>query len=73
MLEMLLFEMEVLIALLAFIGMVEEIILGLIGRTLAVTGSTLAGMMLAVIMLAVIMLAGIMLADTVGSTLPFGA
>lgn len=67
MLEMLLFEMAVLMALLmallAFVGMVEEIILGLIGRTLAVTGCTLAGMMLA----------GIMLADTVGCTLPFGA
>lgn len=68
MLEMLLFEMALLMALLAFVGMVEEIILGLIGRTLAVTGSTLAGMMLAGIMLAVIMLA-----DTVGCTLPFGA
>lgn len=72
MLEMLLFEMAVLMALLmallAFVGMVEEIILGLIGRTLAVTGSTLAG-----IMLAGMMLAGMTLADTVGSTLPFGA
>lgn len=68
MLEMLLFEMAVLMALLAFVGMVEEIILGLIGRTLAVTGRTLAG-----IMLAGIMLAGMTLADTVGCTLPFGA
>lgn len=72
MLEMLLFEMAVLMALLmallAFVGMVEEIILGLIGRTLAVTGSTLAG-----IMLAGMTLAGMTLADTVGSTLPFGA
>lgn len=68
MLEMLLFEMALLMALLAFVGMVEEIILGLIGRTLAVTGSTLTGMMLAGMMLAVIMLA-----DTVGCTLPFGA
>lgn len=68
MLEMLLFEMAVLMALLAFVGMVEEIILGRIGRTLAVTGSTLAGIMLAGMTLAVIMLA-----DTVGSTLPFGA
>lgn len=63
MLEMLLFEMAVLMALLAFIGMAEEIILGLTGRTLTLTGSTLAGMTLAVIMLA----------DTVGCTLPFGA
>lgn len=68
MLEMLLFEMAVLMALLAFVGMVEEIILGLIGRMLAVTGSTLAG-----ITLAGMTLAGMTLADTVGSTLPFGA
>lgn len=72
MLEMLLFEMEVLMALLmallAFVGMVEEIILGLIGRTLTLTGSTLAGMMLAGMTLA-----GMTLADTVGCTLPFGA
>lgn len=72
MLEMLLFEMAVLMALLmallAFVGMVEEIILGLTGRTLAVTRSTLAGMTLAGMTLA-----GMTLADTVGSTLPFGA
>lgn len=66
--ELLFFEMALLIALLVFIGTVEEIILGLIGRTLAVTRSTLAGIMLAGMTLAVIMLA-----DTVGSTLPFGA
>lgn len=60
--------MTVFIALLVFIGMVEEIILGLTGRTLAVTRSTLAG-----ITLAGMTLAGMMLADTVGSTLPFGA
>lgn len=68
MLEMLLFEMALLMALLAFVGMVEEIMLGLIGRMLAVTGSTLAGIVLAGMKLAVIMLA-----DTVGCTLPFGA
>lgn len=68
MLEMLLFEMALLMALLAFVGMVEEIILGLTGRMLAVTGSTLAGSTLAGMMLA-----GMTLADTVGSTLPFGA